>query len=50
MTEDINQNVVAINDAVNQVSSQAMEVEQYSHEQRELSSALKQLVVRFRTE
>lgn len=50
VTEDINQNVVAINDAVNQVSSQAMEVEQYSHEQRELSSALKQLVVRFRTE
>lgn len=50
VTEDINRNVVAINDAVNQVSSQATEVESYSHEQRELSSALKQLVGRFRTE
>ena len=50
VTEDINQNIVAINDSVSQVSSQAMEVEQCSHEQRELSSALKQLVVRFRTE
>jgi len=50
VTEDINQNIVAINDSVSQVSSQAMEVEQYSHEQRELSSALKQLVGRFRTE
>ncbi|MEO4049189.1 methyl-accepting chemotaxis protein [Pseudomonas sp. CAU 1711] len=50
VTEDINQNIVAINDAVSQVSGQAMEVEQYSHEQSELSHALKQLVVRFRTE
>ncbi|MEX6501858.1 methyl-accepting chemotaxis protein [Pseudomonas sp. 25A3E] len=50
VTEDINQNVVAINDAVSQVSNQAMEVEQYSREQQELSSALKQLVGRFRTE
>ncbi len=50
VTEDINQNIVAINDAVSQVSGQALEVEQYSHEQSELSSALKQLVGRFRTE
>nr|WP_068830691.1 methyl-accepting chemotaxis protein [Pseudomonas sp. BMS12] len=50
VTEDINQNIVAINDAVNRVSGQAMEVEQYSREQKEVSSALKQLVVRFRTE
>lgn len=50
VTEDINRNVVAINDAVSQVSSQATEVESYSHEQRELSSALKLLVGRFRTE
>lgn len=50
VTEEINRNVVAINDAVSQVSGQATEVERYSHEQRELSSALKQLVGRFRTE
>lgn len=50
VTEEINRNVVAISDAVGQVSSQATEVEHYSHEQRELSSALKQLVGRFRTE
>ncbi len=50
VTEEINRNVVAINDAVGQVTDQATEVERYSHEQRELSSALKQLVGRFRTE
>ena len=50
VTEEINRNVVAISDAVGQVSGQATEVEHYSHEQRELSSALKQLVGRFRTE
>jgi methyl-accepting chemotaxis protein len=50
VTEEINRNVVAISDAVGQVSSQSTEVEHYSHEQRELSSALKQLVGRFRTE
>ncbi len=50
VTENINQNIVAINDAVNQVSTQAREVEQYSHEQRELSGALKQLTTRFRTD
>jgi methyl-accepting chemotaxis protein len=50
VAEDINQNVVAINDAANQVSNQAMEVEQYSREQSNLSSELKQLVARFRTE
>lgn len=50
VTEDINQNIVAINDAVHQVSAQATEVEQYSREQSDLSSALKQLVGRFRTE
>ena len=50
VTEDINQNIVAINDAVNQVSGQATEVEHYAREQSELSSALKQLVGRFRTE
>lgn len=50
VTEEINRNVVAINDAVSQVSEQATEVERYSHEQRELSGALKQLVGRFRTE
>jgi len=48
VTEEINRNVVAINDAVSQVSGQATEVERYSHEQRELNSALTQLVGRFR--
>jgi methyl-accepting chemotaxis protein len=50
VTEDINQNIVAINDAVNQVSGQATEVEHYAREQSALSSSLKQLVGRFRTE
>jgi len=50
VTEEINQNIVAINDAVTQISVQAAEVESYAQEQSGLSSELKQLVVRFRTE
>ena len=50
VTEDINQNIVSINEAVNQVSAQAAEVEHYSREQSQLSSSLRQLVARFRTE
>ena len=50
VTEEINQNIVAINDAVTQISVQAAEVESYAQEQSGLSSELKQLVVRFRTD
>jgi methyl-accepting chemotaxis protein len=50
VTEEINQNIVAINDAVTQISVQAAEVESYAQEQSGLSGELKQLVVRFRTE
>jgi len=50
VTEEINQNIVAINDAVTQILVQAAEVESYAQEQSGLSSELKQLVVRFRTE
>jgi len=50
VTEEINQNIVAINDAVTQISVQASEVESYAQEQSGLSSELKQLVIRFRTE
>jgi methyl-accepting chemotaxis protein len=50
VTEEINQNIVAINDGVTQISAQASEVEGYAREQSDLSSELKQLVIRFRTE
>lgn len=50
VTEEINQNIVAINDSVTHISVQALEVESYAKEQSSLSSELKQLVIRFRTE
>lgn len=49
VTEEINQNIVTINDAVAQISAQAAEVENYAEEQSALSGELKQLVDRFRT-
>lgn len=50
VTEEINQNIVTINEAVAQISIQAAEVESYAAEQSTLSSELKQLVGRFRTD
>ena len=50
VTEEINQNIVTINEAVSQISVQAAEVESYAAEQSALSSELKQLVGRFRTD
>jgi methyl-accepting chemotaxis protein len=50
VTEEINQNIVTINDAVTQISVQAGEVESFAEQQSGLSSELKQLVVRFRTD
>ena len=50
VTEEINQNIVTINDAVAQISVQAAEVESYAEEQSRLSSELRMLVGRFRTD
>ncbi|WP_321347883.1 methyl-accepting chemotaxis protein [Halopseudomonas oceani] len=50
VTEEINQNIVTINDAVAKISDQASEVESYAAEQSTLSTQLKNLVQRFRTE
>ncbi|QEW07507.1 methyl-accepting chemotaxis protein [Nitrincola iocasae] len=50
VTEDINKNVVAINESINQVSVQAQDVEGFARQQSELSASLRKLVARFRTD
>lgn len=50
VTENINQHIQSIQTSVNQVFDEATEVTEYAKEQSQLSHALSQRMVRFRTE